>query len=239
MSEERQESWIPTQEQRLRLSPMEINRRQALARRLRNEDIFPEVKDWITLNTSQRPDWDPHLYQELFFKKHKGNNDRFMMWIFFWSNGMPPERINHWVTIGGHYDQSAWRGLENLYRQSQWEYGRTYLGWFQTWDIQSQQFLPRLEDRGEKPPHRTAPQLHTSVSTSSQADTQVYEEERARAQPTPEEMIHILRVESMNPSPYNRKRQREEEEEEEEEDEPEDESVQDYLNRVLKHRRRE
>lgn len=88
-----------------------------------NRQILREIEDEDWFEFSQWPTWAKSSY----LKRHKNRAERFNLWLFFWRNGMLPERATHFVLIHGGYDQDAYRSLISLERQSETEAGREYL----------------------------------------------------------------------------------------------------------------
>jgi len=78
------------------------------------QDIFYKIRDW--------PKW----VQDLMLLEHRKNRDRYQLFFFFASNGLPPSECALWtlctdvkqggiVTAG--YDDSAWRHVEQMRKQ--------------------------------------------------------------------------------------------------------------------------
>lgn len=60
----------------------------------------------------------PVYYRALFFKHHKNRRERFQLWLFFWANGMRPDRAVYWVMWHGGYDRSAHSSMQDLVRMA-------------------------------------------------------------------------------------------------------------------------
>lgn len=61
------------------------------------------------------------------------------LWLFFWNNGMPPDRAVEWVLLGhdSEYDQSAKDSMRDLVKHTQTEKGLAYLAKFPVMNLES------------------------------------------------------------------------------------------------------
>jgi len=78
-------------------------------------DEFPKFYRW--------PQWA----RVSAYNPHKKRAERYRLFIFFWKNGMPPERAMHWVLYHNTYDRSAIRSMLQLVATSQNQYGAARL----------------------------------------------------------------------------------------------------------------
>lgn len=49
------------------------------------------------------------------------------LWVFFWKNGMRPERAVYWTMRHRTYDRDAWRSIQDLAAKASTAKGREYL----------------------------------------------------------------------------------------------------------------
>jgi hypothetical protein len=80
----------------------------------------------------------PRLWQNLILKSHKNRDERFKLFVFLWSNGMPPLEARK-VVMWHHgkttqYDRSAWQGIAAAVKLTEDESGREYLRKIHVWD---------------------------------------------------------------------------------------------------------
>lgn len=87
-------------------------------------DEFRHYKDW--------PVWA----RLAFFNSHKKRRDRFNLWLFFWANGMRPERAVFWTMYHMTYDTKAWLSMEDLVKHTESKKGLAYLNKFPVFDIE-------------------------------------------------------------------------------------------------------
>lgn len=97
--------------------------RRALWLNFEAKDEFFEIAKW--------PAWA----RESFFKMHKDRKERFMLFIFFWKNGMDADNAIKWVLWHGGYDDSAIRSMGDLKKNTLTVAGRQYLNQFRVLDM--------------------------------------------------------------------------------------------------------
>lgn len=96
------------------LTPAQINR--FLDNAIHFSDLIADVSTW------------PEHYQQLLHKAHKNYDERFRLFLFLWSNGVPPLTCRHWVLYheqyGYPYDREAHRHLDGMVRDARERPGR-------------------------------------------------------------------------------------------------------------------
>lgn len=57
------------------------------------------------------------------------------LWVFFWKNGMPPQRAVYWTMRHRSYDREAWRSIQDLVKKTETKSGRDYLNKIPVMDL--------------------------------------------------------------------------------------------------------